>query len=307
LPGPYVPPPPVGPPPSVYPPYPDNNGPLLRGDPLLDRRDVPQPGWFLAAELVILDPHVKNRIQNTVQVEGFAPDLVALPGAELDWTASPRFELGYRMAAGLGEILVSYRNIESEGRGIVPGFDLDGSDGDLKSRLDVNVVDIDYSSREFSLAPCWDMKWKAGVRIGDVFYDTRALGFFLEQRASNNYFGAGPHFGLDLWRTFKGTGLALFTRIEGAALFGQVRQGFEESAILNDGSLVGAATEIRHTQTVPVLELQAGLSWSPDWFSHWGRFACGYQYEHWWSIGNAAGSRAELWTNGVFLRAEFSF
>jgi hypothetical protein len=297
----------VPPPPPIYQPYQDNNGLLLRGDPLLDRRVAPPPGWFLAAELTILDPHVKNRIQGTVQVDGFAPDTITLPGTELEWTASPRFELGYRMAAGLGEILVSYRNISSEGRGILPGFDLDGGDGDLKSRLDVNVVDIDYSSREFSLAPCWDMKWKFGVRIGDVFYDTRASGFFLEQRATNNYFGAGPHVGLDLWRTFKNSGWSLFSRVEGATLLGQVRQGFEESAILNDGTLVGAATLIRHTQAVPALEVQVGLAWSPDWFSRWGRFAFGYQYEHWWDIGNAAGSRAELWTNGVFLRGEFAF
>src|SRR5438309_2662806 len=49
---------PVSPPPALPPPPPgglvspppggfeDRNGPLLRGDPLLDRPGYPQPGWF---------------------------------------------------------------------------------------------------------------------------------------------------------------------------------------------------------------------------------------------------------------------
>src|SRR5439155_6986850 len=126
LPGPFVPPPPVPPPPSSYQLYQDNNGRLLRGDPLLDRPELPPPGWFAGVEVTILGPHVKNRLQAPVTIEGFEPNTVALPGAPLDWTGSPRFELGYRLAAGLGEIAVSYRNIVSEGSDVLPGFDLDG-------------------------------------------------------------------------------------------------------------------------------------------------------------------------------------
>src|SRR5439155_9662387 len=128
----------------------------------------------------------------------FEPDLIQLPTAELDWAGSPRFELGYRLAECFGAFSVAYRFFSTEGEAALPNFDLDG--GLLRSRLDVNVVDLDYSSRELSLGPNWDMQWRVGVRFGDVFFDSHAESLFFEQRASNNFFGAGPHVGLHLGR-----------------------------------------------------------------------------------------------------------
>jgi hypothetical protein len=191
----------------------------------------------------------------------------------------------------------------SEGRAVLPNFDL-GDDGFLKSRLDLHSVDFDYGSREFSLDPHWDMKWRAGVRLANVFFDSLAEGFFREERTSNHFIGAGPHVGLDLWRSLDIEGMGLFVRVEGASVVGQVSQSFER-LIGDDTFVVGGATLVHHTQAVPVLTVQAGLSWVP-WHGR-SRYAVGYEFERWWMLGEAGDSHGELTTQGVIFRAEFGF
>src|SRR5262245_49264945 len=179
-----VPPPAPVVPPAVVP-YQDRNGPLLRGDPLLDPPTLPPPGWFAALEVDIVGPHIKNLVGGTATLNGFAPNVIALPIASLDWTGAPRFELGYRLSEGFGEFLLSYRFLTTEGQDTIPRFD-PFSPGFLRSRLDVNVIDLDYASREFGLEFSeflpWDMKWRAGVSYGDVFFDSQAHGAVLLQR-----------------------------------------------------------------------------------------------------------------------------
>jgi hypothetical protein len=294
-------------------PYQDNNGPLLRWDPLLDRSHSPGPGCFWALELNVVGAQIKNRLQAPVTInspillqqgiQGFLPGVVHLPTAELDWTGAPRFELGYRFPQGFGELSLSYRFLVSEGRDVIPNFDF-GDDGFLKSRLDMHVVDLDYGSREFSLGPHWDMKWRAGVRLANVFFHSLASGIFREESISNHFLGAGPHVGLDLWRRLDIEGLGLFIRLEGASVVGQISQGFER-IIGDDTFTVGGATLVHHTQAVPTLSVQAGMSWVP-WHGR-TRFALGYEFERWWTIGEAADSRAELTTQGIFFRAEVGF
>src|SRR5262249_1689319 len=55
------PPPPLGLTPPLVAPYQDNIGPLLRGDPLLDRPQA-APGLFAGLELDVLAPHIRNRL-----------------------------------------------------------------------------------------------------------------------------------------------------------------------------------------------------------------------------------------------------
>jgi hypothetical protein len=295
--------PPYAPPP--YPPYQDRNGPLLRGDPLLDRPFSPPPGWFAGVEADILVPHIKNRLTANVNVGGLFTDTVHLPTAELDAVAAPRIELGYRFAEGCGEVLAAYRSLVTDSTAIIPGFDALG-DGGLRSRLDVNVLDLDYASREYSLAPCWNLNWFIGARLADIYFDSRAEGLFMEQRTSNHFLGAGPHAGLELWRRLDARGVALYGRVEGAVVIGRVHQSFEETFTDNGVPFAGGATSQSTTQAVPVVSAELGLGWVPPW-SNWLRLTGGYHIEHWWDLGQVANSRAELGAQGVFLRAEFSF
>jgi len=294
----------MGPPPCA--PYEDSNGPLLRGDPLLDRPEYPQPGWFAALEVGVVGAHVTNGLTANVTVDGLVSNTVQLPSAGLDWTGSPRLELGYRLAEGLGELVFSYQALETDGSTILPGFDLDGGNGVLNSRLDVYVLDFDYVSREYSLGPRWDMKWKAGLRVANVSFDSVADGFFLEQRTRNDFWGVGPHAGLQVWRALDVPGLALYGKIEGATVLGDIKQTFEEEIATDAGVLVGVTAQ-HQDQAVPVLNAQAGLAWTPCWRGQRLRFAGGYELEQWWYLGQAGDSRAELTVQGLFLRGEWRY
>jgi hypothetical protein len=290
----------------VYLPNQDNNGTLLHGDPLLDRPGA-CPGWFTELEVSVVGPHLMNRLVAPVTIDGYAPDTVHLPTADLDWTGMPRFELGYRFPGAWGEISASYRLLVTEGNATLSNFDIDGGDGFLHSRLNMNVLDLDYGSREFSLDRHWDMRWKVGVRLANVFFDSRATGWYLEQRTANHFIGAGPHVGLELNRTFDVPGLGVYGRVDGSAPIGQVHQSFEETVVFNDGTEIGGATDQSGTKAVPTLGIQFGMAWVPYRFGTWSRFTFGYEFERWWYLGEVGDSRAELTTQGIFFRGEFGF
>jgi hypothetical protein len=298
---PYQPPAPIAVPPD-YRPNQDRNGMLLRGDLLLDGTS---PSWFFGIGVDIVVPHIKNRLQAPVTIPGVTLDQVHLPTAELDFAGSPSFVLGYHVGQGFGDVEATFRFLDTRGDGFLPLFD-GVSDAFLRSNLSMSVIDLDYASRELSLVPNWDMRWKAGVRLANVFFESQAGSLFLEQKTSNNFFGAGPHAGLELARQFPGTGLSLFGRVEGAVLIGRIGQGFEEEVFLTDGTIFGGATRVTATQAVPVLNVQAGVGWTPCWTprTHW---SFGYQFEQWWSLGHAGDSAAELTTQGVFLRGQIDF
>ena len=59
-------------------------------------------------------------------------------------------------ANDLGTLLLSYRFLQTEGRDIILNYDIAG-DGDLRSRLDMNVIDLDYQTRDWSLGSHLDI------------------------------------------------------------------------------------------------------------------------------------------------------
>jgi hypothetical protein len=296
-------PPPLTPPPDFAPPL-VYHDPLPSHDALLEAASAP-PGWFAAAEVDVVTPHVTNRLIGNVFFPGAVVDVVHVPGASLDWTVAPRFELGYRFADDCGEVLFSYRNLSTDGRAIVPDYDAPGDDGFLRSRLSLNVFDFDYGGPAISLGRHWDLKWRAGVRLADVYFDTHVFGQFADQGTRNRFTGAGPHAGLDLWYHSDLPGLGVFARVEGALPIGHVGQRFEESFVLEDGSTVGGGGTQGGTRVVPTLNAQLGVGWHPPGTRL--RFSTGYQYEQWWNVGHVGDSRGGLFDQGAFFRAEFSF
>ncbi len=295
--------PPAGPPVSIGDPTAFPAGAPVNNDHILDS-PLPLPGWFGAIEVDILKPHVRNGLTGTTTFSDGSTDQVGLPGASLSWTASPRFELGYRMEDGCGEFVLGYRYLGSDGKANLPNYDLLG-DGQLKSTLNLNIWDFDYGTRVFSLGSKFDFKWRLGVRVEDVYFDSRAVGQFMEQKVSNRFVGAGPHVGLDMWYHLGFPGLALFARAEGAVVFGSVHQDYEESFTFDDGSVFGGAGTVSGTQTSPMFNVQLGLSWTLPG-THF-RLSTGYQYEHWWNIGRLGDSRGDLWDQGFFFRGELNF
>jgi hypothetical protein len=296
-------------------PFEDRNGPLLKGNPLLDVPGLPQPGWFAAVDLNLVGPHVKNRLNSMVTVEqtprsimalGNTAQAVQLPGAELDWTVAPRFEVGYRLPEGFGEFLLGYRLLNSDGTASLPGFDAAGA-GSLQTRLSVQMWTLDYANNELSLQPYLDLRWKVGVQLGSAYFDNQARGLLTQGRTSNFFLGAGPHAGLELGRRVRGVpGLALVTRMEGTVFLGRIKDRFEMTNQTDLGPVSGAAT-VRGSQATPWLHLQAGVSYTPPWADKRLAFDVGYDWEEWWLIGRTGDSRGDLWANGIFFRAAWNY
>ncbi len=307
----FTPPPFPGPSPGVVPqPQGVINPPVFPGEPTpLARGGYPltrPAGFFSAFEVALVAPEINGRLSGTPMVAG-APAPVSLTAADLDWTGAPRIVLGYRFANSGRSILVAYRSVVSEGTAMIPGFDAAGT-AFQESRLNLNSVDIDYSSPEIPFAPLWQLQWNAGVRIGTVYYDTRASGMVMGQRASSNFVGAGPHFGFAVHRFFdQAPGFSLYGKLEGAVIFGDGDQSFEETRRLADGSLIGGAVDVSGGRTVPIFGLEAGLSYSPAHDANWVRFTFGYLYEQWWGVGDVGGSSGDVMFQGLFFRGEFNF
>jgi hypothetical protein len=299
--------PPLAPVPPMGGYFPDNNPPpppLMR----IWREDRGQnDGWFGTFDLNIVGPHITNNITGFVNSGGATPDVVALPTADLEWTGSPRFELGYRFCDGWGQLSLSYRLLETEGSAILPGFDLDGSDGFLHSHLDMNVIDFDYGSRLYRPGPQTDLQWRLGLRVATAFFSSEAEGNFIEQHFSNDFWGIGPHGLLDVHHQLGNSNLGLFGRIESAVAFGDVHQSFEETFVASDGSLLGGVNKVSVSQAAPMLDLQLGVSWTPRWRYYSSRYSFGYVWEKWWNVGSVAGSSADITTQGVFFRGELNY
>ena len=289
--------------------------PFRGGDPQLDLPEMPPPGWFATAEVGLIRPHFANRLNGTVALGGGLTDIVAVPAADLDWTVAPRFELGYRIPDGAGEVLLSYRFLISEGQADVLS---DAGPLHLKSRLDTNVFDFDYANRD-PLLTYWEMRWRVGVRLAVFYFDSQSdlpgpaallSGAPLQERETSRFIGAGPHAGLELFRRLKVPGLALYGAVDGAGLWGREHQTFEESFTVNGPGPFGYGT-FGKSQGVGMVGTQLGLSWAPPANSAM-RFFLGYQWQYWMQVGRLdtatpKGSMGVLIENGAFFRGEFTF
>ena len=240
--------------------------PYFVPDPLLDRPDFAPAGWFLNAEIGFAAPHIKGVQSNANALADTLPKVVFLPAADLEWTVAPRLQFGYRLPSAFGEFAVSYRFLTTDGTDTTTGFDGPAA---LRTRLNFNQIDLDYLSREFSLAPHWDMKWHFGLRLAELYYDSRSDEPFalaatgngvFEQRFSNSYWGIGPHAGVELQREVEGTGLSFVSRIDAATLLGRIRQGFFEqlTAVGANGQFTGLESRLSGSQDVPIVNFQVG-------------------------------------------------
>ena len=291
-------------------------GPYFEEDPLLDPPELPPVGWFADLDLGIIRAHIKNHLTDTVQIDGLATNTVHLPTAPLDWTVAPRVEIGYRLPSGFGGFALAYRFFGTDGSESVLGPD---GPATLRSRLDVNVVDLDYQSWEMSLWPNWEMKWWFGLRQANIYFDSQeneslavaaAGSGIMATRTTNHHLGWGPHYGLELDRHWKGTGLSFVTWADGATLLGRTVQHYQQisTTLGPDGRLLVGETTESNPQSIPIVSIFMGLAWQPPRFPSF-RFSAGYEYEYWWNVGRISNTtpRADMSDQGVLLRAEISF
>ena len=137
------------------------------------------------------------------------------------------------------------------------------------------------------------MRWEMGAKLSSIYFDSYGQGQVIGQRDSDHFFGAGPMVPLNLTREIPGTGLAMYSRAEFAELLGTVTQHYSETA--GDPSQPDGFGGIdqRGTQGVPMLALEAGLSWlaRPDGPY---RLTAGYSFEEYWAVAKVGSSHGDV-------------
>src|SRR5207248_9264973 len=134
------------------------------------------------------------------------------------------------------------------------------------------------------------------------FFDSSAATPLLSQHESNNFTGAGLHFGLGLKRRLGDTGFSISGQLDGGAVLGRVHQLYSETiAGVANGSARASANE-----PVPVLEVRLGADFAPRELPNL-RLSTGYLFERWWTVGETNGTQGEVSFQGVFVRGEWRF
>jgi hypothetical protein len=266
----------------------------------------PERGFYGSLELLVLFPHLRGTLGGSVSVQG-STDSFSITNPQLNSTGSPVVEIGYRLGDGLGAVALSYRSTVSRGGFTVPNWDVLGT-GFVATRLNMNVVDLDYVSPAYNVVPFWDVAWRAGLRGAAIYYNDQVTGGFIDVNASNNFLGAGPHATIEGARILDLIpGLAVTSKLDGGVVIGQVSQSFDERFTFADGTQVGGANRIHSTQAAPMMIFQFGLSYTPPSWVNWARFGFGYQFEYWWDIGTGGASRGDYYSNGIYFRGEINF
>lgn len=328
--------------------------PYFQPDPLLDPASLGQLGWFANVEVGIVKPVLESQLLGTVTFPNSignnagAPALsnvvntgqnsatfpngnvinsglsgaagttinVGLPAAKLYWTASPRFEVGYRLPSGFGGISLAYRYLVSEGSS--PALSADGP-AMLKSRLDYNLADLAWTSREYTPWKWWEMRVRFGLRYVSTYFDTQAFVPVAEAMAGDtiyfsrntaSYVGIGPLAGLDLTRRLNRWGMALSGRLDLSSAIGRERQNFFASTTVlgPNGLPQNARTIIASSQAMPIVNARAGLNWMPPTLPTVNFFA-GYQFEYVWHAGELTiiPDTGNFWDQGAVLRFEWNY
>src|SRR5262245_33331621 len=147
------------------------------------------PGWFADAEVAVVFPAIKFRLTNDqpLPITGLQ---LNVPSVDLATSVMPTFEVGYNVGDSCGFFALAYSFLLSEGNG---ARDTRFGPADVRTRLAINWLDLDYGTTPFEFWPRWEVSWRIGARLVDVFFDSRATSAVVTQTASNDFFGGGPH------------------------------------------------------------------------------------------------------------------
>jgi hypothetical protein len=266
---------------------------------------IPWSGFFGSLEIGVLFPEIHGTLVGPVNLSGITTTDVALGSSGFRSAGSPRLELGYRFGEDTGAVAISYRSFVSKGGEDVAGFTEFGSPF-LSSLFNINVVDIDYVSPAYNIAPFWDFSWRGGLRVAGVYYQNVLTGTFGQAEATSDFVGAGPHAEVEVGRVVGlFPGLAVLAKLDGAVMGGGISQSFSES--FQTSPPLSGESRFNHGAAVPMLTFNLGLSYTPPGPFSFARLGFGYQFEYWWDIGNLSSSKGDLLSNGFYFRGEFNF
>jgi hypothetical protein len=305
----------LAPAPPLGPPPPNLEAPYFQQDPLLDPPALGMLGWFADVDIGILKPHLVNEESLPITFPDGSTTTVGVNPSHLQWTVSPRFELGYRLPTGFGGIAVAYRNMASRGsEGVI------GADGPavLSSLLNVNVGELNWISHEFTPWGIWQMRLIFGVRYLNDYWSSQADEPFAEaaagttiyhQRTTNSNWVVGPNFAVDLRRPLNLWGLEFLGFVNISEGWGRVRQTYSALSTTSAfGVPQGGGASQGTSDAVPVFTGRLGLNWQPPAYPNL-HFFTGGQLDYWWNTGRMGNitTLGYFFDSGVLLRGEWNF
>jgi hypothetical protein len=301
--------------------------PYFQVDPLLDPPDLDRPGWFVGAEMQLTKPKVYKALTNLgeqtllnasgagVQVAPIGGVIVEPYSAPFDWTVGPKLTAGYRLPSGFGGLSLSYRFFFTQGtalNGPNANTGLDGATGFTQhSRLSVNQVDLDYSSREYTPFRRLGMKWWLGLRLSDYFFDSQDTepgaggGGVSTVYVGMKTLAIGVHGGVELdWR-IRQSGLFIVNKLDIAS--GTAKEQVDFRAVSSANGTSGFYS-IAPSTSIPYVNWQLGVGWQPPRLPQAFVFMGG-QIEYWWNVGADSNfnGNLDIANRGFVWQAGFNF
>ncbi len=258
--------------------------------------------WF-GVDVGIVKPAVGQHLQSTVIYPNQQTVNVIVPQAPLDWTAMPVLQLGYHSPDKRGDYSILWRMVASSGEA---PFVVDGVSTNTQSILNMNVIDLDYTTANLSTMPRWYIGYTIGARYGGVFIESISQGSSIYRKASSNFPGGGPHLRMDASRQVAAIpGLHFVGALDVAALVGNVSQSFAASDLEN-GTWQAGGYDVTLTATVPTFRADLGITYHPPGMENLS-INVGYVFEQWWNVGTINSSTADLYYQGILLRFGLDF
>lgn len=267
-------------------------------------------GFYAGAELLLIKPHFENQILTRIESSGGFTER----GTDMnyDYSAAPRFWLGYALPGGWG-IQTSYWSLDQTsnlaetivggetalteftagGRSFNAGLAVSPNVGPqeitLRHKLEIEVLDgqMTYQSQ------CRHFTWESGFGIRYARVDQSARAFLGTLNLFEHYFeGVGPVGNLAIRRDV-GRGFELDGRLAGCVLFGDQAASFQRP--LED------YREFSPNGLLSIGEVSLGVR--KTWDSRWGEFysRAGWEGQIWFGAGNAVSTRADLALQGFTL------
>ena len=272
-------------------------------------------GWFTGVDLSIVHPEIDSQVNNRNLgagdlFHGTFTNSTQLPVGDMNWTVMPKIYAGYRFENGEGELMASYRYVQSNASGTLLNFDAAGA-GQLHTHSQAHVLDLVYGFSDRTDGLPWILptlrRYSLGLRVASWVFDTTANGRqVLEERAGNVFIGGGPVLSYDWTWLTSAPALTFDGGFDAAGVGGFNYQRFAETAIVGGAPATARGRTDGSGTATPILGVWGGFSWVPEWNDRSFKLSAGYRWERWFNLPDAGGQN-DLTLQGPYVRGEFRF
>jgi hypothetical protein len=263
--------------------------------------EPPPADFYFSLDLNLVQP----RLKGTHTDDGtFSP--------RLDWTVSPRFELGFANR-GPWNPYIGYRALYSD-HGDQVFEPLSSTTVSFGRSTELHTIDLGAKTEVFPLFSVLQAQWDLSARISVLdFHDVFDIDFagngFISGHAREQFVGAGPRGGLKLALPFRDTGWSLAGQMDGGVEWGGYRMNWQ--SVTSDGQ--NLEPDGGHASKGGILWHaggQVGLQYAWPVCNPRIVYSMGYMYEAFFSkeLGFLNGDdRGRFDYHGPFVRFEWRF